>query len=370
MQKIHLIKVISLTALFLATYLLFYYLVGLLFSYLTVESEWHTKLQYLLAVLLAFVTTYTVNRLSRQIYLWAQQVVLSLSLSDFIIGIISAVIGLIFGALVSVPLAGLPDPWSWISSLLVVILATVAAIWAFNIKKSTIIEWFESLPIFKPEIPKDKGEPKQKSKKDVVAIDEFVNPMVLDTSAIIDGRIAEIIKSGFMFGTYLVPNFILVELQQVADSSNAEKRQRGRRGLKMLQSLKRNKKIEIRFIDNDYADIELVDIKLVQLARDLKAKIITCDYNLNKVAKVKGIEILNVNELANYLRQHYLPGERIVLKVVQEGKEKNQGIGYLADGTMVVVGNGASKVGQEVEVIVERLLQTAAGKMLFVKLPE
>ncbi len=195
------------------------------------------------------------------------------------------------------------------------------------------------------------------------------NPMLVDTSAIIDGRIGEIIKSGFLFGTLIVPQFVIQELQYIADSADELKRGRGRRGLDLLNELKKLKtqkdRIAVKVVPNDYEKIKKVDDKLIRLAKTFKAAIITTDFNLNKAAAFQSIKILNVNELTNAIKTVTLPGEDLEIKIIQEGKEKNQGVGYLDDGTMVVIENAQGMVGQTVKVGVSRVIQTAAGKMIF-----
>ena len=197
--------------------------------------------------------------------------------------------------------------------------------------------------------------------------DELV---ILDTSVIIDGRIADICTIRFMEEKFVVPRFVLKELQQIADSSDSLKRARGRRGLDILSKLQKNSNIDIKIHNEDFPDIKEVDSKIVKLAKVLSAKIFTNDYNLNKIAEIQGIRILNINELANALRPVVLPGETLDIRLIKEGKEYNQGVGYLEDGTMVVVDNGRRLIGQSVHVVVGSVLQTAAGRMIFGKLPE
>ena len=197
--------------------------------------------------------------------------------------------------------------------------------------------------------------------------DEMV---LLDTSVIIDGRIADICKTGFLDGKFIVPRFVLKELQQIADSSDSLKRERGRRGLDILGKLQKSPNIDVKIHNEDFADIREVDLKLVKLAKVLGAKIFTNDYNLNKVSEIQGIRVLNVNELANALRPVVLPGEKLEIRLIKEGKEYNQAVGYLEDGTMVVVDNGRRFIGQNVNPVVGSVLQTAAGRMIFAKLPE
>jgi len=191
------------------------------------------------------------------------------------------------------------------------------------------------------------------------------NLLLLDTSVIIDGRIADLIEAKFLDGLIVVPRFVLKELQQVADSADAIKRARGRRGLEMLNRIQRNTSMEVRIHDGDFPEEKEVDAKLVRLARNLNAKLYTNDYNLAKVAELQQVSCLNLHEVAKCLRVILLPGEILQLKLVREGKDKGQGIGYLPDGTMVVVTNGHDHIGQQVEVQVQSLLQTGAGIIVF-----
>lgn len=188
---------------------------------------------------------------------------------------------------------------------------------------------------------------------------------ILDTSVIIDGRIADICDTGFIEGNLVVPQFVLKELQQIADSPDQLKRQRGRRGLDILDRLQRSSQVSVVISELDFPEINDVDSKLMELARQLDGKIITNDINLNKVAKLRGIAVLNINELANALRPIVLPGETMRVFILKEGKEKDQGVGYLDDGTMVVVDNCRKMIGQTVDITVTSVLQTTVGKMIF-----
>jgi uncharacterized protein YacL len=190
---------------------------------------------------------------------------------------------------------------------------------------------------------------------------------ILDTSVIIDGRVADICETGFLDGTLVVPHFVLRELQQVADSADSLKRNRGRRGLDILQKIQKMSGLTVQFVENDYPAVREVDMKLIELANELEAKIVTNDFNLNKVAQLRGVEVLNINELANSLKPVYLPGEVMKVFILKEGKEFNQGIAYLDDGTMVVVDNARKMIGKTVETSVTSVLQTTAGKMIFGK---
>lgn len=192
-------------------------------------------------------------------------------------------------------------------------------------------------------------------------------PKILDTSVIIDGRIADICKAGFLDGPLIVPTFVLEELQHIADSADSTKRNRGRRGLDILSSMQQNPAYEVVISEEDFPDVPEVDSKLLKLTQKLSGYIVTIDYNLNKVAKVQGIKVLNINELANAVKPVAIPGESMVITVIKEGKEQDQGLAYLDDGTMIVVENGREFIGQEIETVVTSVIQTAAGKMIFAK---
>lgn len=191
-------------------------------------------------------------------------------------------------------------------------------------------------------------------------------PLVLDTSAIIDGRFVDIAKAGFLFGTILIPSFVLSELQQVADSADYLKRSRGRRGFEIIDDLKKVKGIRVEVWDKDIA-AKTVDDKLLKLTKSLNGKIITTDFNLNRVASVSGVSVLNINDLANAVKTVAIPGEELKIKVIHVGKDPKQGVGYLNDGTMVVVEDGATLVGRDIKTEVTRILQVSAGKMIFTK---
>jgi uncharacterized protein YacL len=193
---------------------------------------------------------------------------------------------------------------------------------------------------------------------------------VIDTSVIIDGRIVDVCEAGFIEGTFIIPQFILQELQNIADSSDSLRRARGRRGLDILHKIQKMSNITVKIIDEDFPKIKEVDAKLVALARMMGGKIITNDFNLNKVAELQGVTVLNLNELSNALKPVVLPGEKMNIFIAKEGKEMNQGVGYLDDGTMVVVDNARKTINKQVDVVVTSVLQTTAGRMIFAKLRE
>jgi uncharacterized protein YacL len=196
------------------------------------------------------------------------------------------------------------------------------------------------------------------------------NPKILDTSVIIDGRIADITETGFVEGTLIIPQFVLSELQHIADSSDSIKRTRGKRGLEILHRIQKQVDVDVNIVDTDFPGVKEVDAKLIELAKEVQGKIVTNDSNLNKVAELQGIEVLNINELASSLKPVVLPGEEMNVKILKEGKESGQGVAYLDDGTMIVVDNGKRQMGKTVDVIVTSVLQTPAGRMIFARLKE
>ena len=263
--------------------------------------------------------------------------------------LIGVFLGLAAAAFLALPLSLLPSPWRMVlPCALVLPLAYVGAV---------------SLQMAPP-FPRG-GSRRRFAQSGGENLDQHV---LLDTSVIIDGRIADISRTGFIGGTMLIPRFVLRELQHIAVSSNMLRRNRGRRGLDMLNRLQKESVTPIRITDMDTDEVEEVDSKLVTLARELDCPIITNDYNLNRVAELRGVTVLNINELANAVKVLFLPGESIQVRIIQEGKEIGQGVGYLDDGTMVVIEDGRHYIGRTVQVIVTKVLQTAAGRMVFAKL--
>ncbi len=193
-------------------------------------------------------------------------------------------------------------------------------------------------------------------------------PKILDTSVIIDGRVADVCEAGFVEGPLVLPRFVLKELQQIADSPDALRRKRGRRGLDVLQRIRENEELDIQIVDSDFPRVKDVDAKLVLLGKEMSGLVMTNDFNLNKVAELEGVRVLNINELANAVKPVVLPGEEMAVFVIKEGKEHNQGVGYLNDGTMVVVDHAKHRIGETVSVFVTSVLQTTAGRMIFAKI--
>lgn len=277
-----------------------------------------------------------------------------LNLQKLVLVVIGLVVGSLIGALLSVPLNKLPGVYGDVLPIVVTVISIIAFVSVFYSQYKTIIQLF---PKLKPRSAKKPSDAENATVSD--------NKILVDTSAIIDGRIADIVKTGFVPGKLLVPRFILAELQNIADSEESMRRSRGRRGLEILNMMRQNELVEIDIVEEDPANVKEVDHKLVYLARKYHTNILTTDYNLNRVATIEDVHVLNINELANAIRAVVLPGEELIVKVVQPGKEKNQGVGYLPDGTMIVVENGDKLIGKEVTTEVTRIFQTVAGKMIF-----
>lgn len=268
------------------------------------------------------------------------------------IGIVGLLIGLIIGNLLANPLSQLPSPWGKWLPLVVTIVISVAILDFFLSQASGFANFFKTLFSFMG----------RKEEGPILGKPEII----LDTSVLIDGRIEEISETGFLLGKLIIPRFILDELQKVADSEDPLKRARGRRGLEVLNRLQKSPHSETEILETDFKDKQ-TDRKLIKLAQRRKASLLTCDFNLNRVAEIQGVSVLNINELAQALKPILLPGESLTVKIITEGKEKGQGVGYLPDGTMIVVEEGGKFVGQELECQVERIYQTVAGKMIFVR---
>lgn len=291
--------------------------------------------------------------------IWERQIQTK-SFTEVILGAVGLILGLIIAFLISQPIYKIPIPY--VGSVVSILLYGILGYLGLNIgmsNKDTISEKVRDLTSLAAK--------RSLKPKDVVK-DHTGIPKVLDTSVIIDGRILDIVRAGFIEGPLVVPVFVLEELQHIADSADGLKRNRGRRGLDTVAEIQELKNVEVIIYKGKIEEIPEVDSKLLKLAIDLNGKIVTNDYNLNKVARVQNLEVLNINELANAVKPLYLPGEEMDILIVREGKEHNQGLAYLDDGTMIVVENGKDLIGEKVNVVVTSALQTSAGKMIFAKL--
>jgi len=276
-----------------------------------------------------------------------------------LIAMVGLIIGLVIAALISIPIGVLPAP---LNSILIVFSLVLFAYLGVTISVSKQEEIRDLFSFTRRE--KKAGSSSKKTSG--IGWNKECSILV-DTSVIIDGRVADIAKTGFLPATLIIPHFVLNELQYIADSAESLRRQRGRRGMEVLSDLQKNKNINVVLSDMDVENVREVDEKLVVLARQMKAPILTNDYNLNRVAELQGVQVLNINELANAVKSILLPGEVLSIKVIQEGKEQDQGVAYLDDGTMVVVENGRDYLDKEILVTVTKVLQTAAGRMIFSK---
>jgi uncharacterized protein YacL len=288
--------------------------------------------------------------------------------SDLVAAVIGLIVGLIISFLIDIPLANLPAIWGHILPFVGTVLCGGLGVALAVQRKNDIAHLFQSAITTRRVRERERDEEREKDKeknKDQASQFIPVTQILLDTSAIIDGRIADITQTGFVSGALIVPRFVLNELQRIADSADTMRRNRGRRGLEMLNRLQKDATVPIEITDADVEDVVEVDGKLVKMARNLHCPIITNDFNLNRVAELQGVKVLNINELANAVKPVLLPGEDIYIKIMQDGKELGQGVGYLDDGTMIVVEGGRQFMSMTIEVTVTRVLQTVAGRMIF-----
>lgn len=319
----------------------------------TFSVEWYAFTIGLVGALAGLVLTpYLTTRPMRAV----RKVIARISANVLVFAVIGLVVGLIIAALLAYPLSLLPAPLGSFLPFLGVIFFGYTGAAVFVMRQNDLAALFSSLATRTI----GSGNVELASSSDRRTI-------LLDTSVIIDGRIADIAQTGFIPGSLLIPRFVLAELQYIADSSDSLRRQRGRRGMEVLSQLQKDTNVVVRISDIDVEGTREVDDKLVILARQMRCPILTNDYNLNKIAEFQGVTVLNVNELANAVKSVMLPGEILKIRVIQEGKEVNQGVGYMDDGTMVVVENGRDYVGKETDVTVTKVLQTAAGRMIFAR---
>jgi uncharacterized protein YacL len=282
-----------------------------------------------------------------------------LSAQMLVFALLGLVVGLVIAALLAYPFSLLPPPMGSYLPFLGVIFFGYLGAAVFMLRQNDLFNLFSIIG----------NRPAANDTTTVQPVASLADSraILLDTSVIIDGRIADIARTGFLPGSLLIPRFVLAELQYIADSSDSLRRQRGRRGMEVLSQLQKDPNVVVRISDIDVEGVREVDDKLVILARQMRCAILTNDYNLNKIAEFQGVTILNVNELANAVKSVMLPGEILGVRVIQEGKEINQGVGYMDDGTMVVVEGGRDYLNREISVVVTKVLQTAAGRMIFAR---
>ena len=277
-----------------------------------------------------------------------------LTVTEFLFGTLGLLVGLIFATLIGVPISRIHFVIGPILFILIDLIGALVGIKIFIKRKDDILNLLTSI--------KKNGIRDKKNKHN-----EKICPKILDTSVIIDGRIFDICQTGFVEGPLVIPGFVLNELRHISDSADGLKRNRGRRGLDILNKIQKELSIETQIYEEDFPEIAEVDAKLLKLAQVLNGKVVTNDFNLNKVAEFQGVPVLNINELANAIKPVLLPGEEMRVVVMKDGKEASQGIAYLDDGTMIVVEGGRKFISEEIMVVVTSVLQTAAGRMIFAK---
>ena len=286
---------------------------------------------------------------ARRINNWIETALKSVPTQDIAVGVTGLVIGLLVGALLGLALHRIPLIGNYLTALVTLFTGYLGTSLMLNRKE----EMTFLTNLFTRQARADKSGAR--------------SAKILDTSVIIDGRIVDIAATGFLEGVIIVPGFVLEELRHIADSSDTLKRNRGRRGLDILNRIQKESHIPVQIVEHDFDDIPEVDSKLIKLAKMLKGKIVTNDYNLNKVCELQGVPVLNINELANAIKPVVLPGEEMPAQIIKDGKEIGQGVAYLDDGTMVVVEGGRRYIGETIDVVVTSVLQTAAGRMIFAK---
>jgi uncharacterized protein YacL len=285
---------------------------------------------------------------------WLVRSVVDLSTGEFVSAIVGLIVGLLIGLLIGLPLSNLPAPLGWLLPMGVSIVFGLGVMGLTVAKRHDLAGALRGSGLL-PQV--------REAEHQIRAAN---GPIIyVDTSAVIDGRIADVIASGFLWGTLVVPRFIVDELQTIADHHDQTRRSRGRRGLEILALLQKDPRISVELVDEDVPDMDKVDGKLIELARRRGAAVLTNDYNLNRVAQLHEVRVLNMNHLANALKPAFLPGDAMRVKIIQQGKEPGQGLAYLDDGTMIVVEGGGSLMEREIDVTVVRVLQTVAGRMVF-----
>jgi len=324
------------------------------------SNSWLTSpyLGLVLGAIIFFILSYLFTDYIVGFLRWIEDGLIKLPIVDLFFGTIGLLLGLFVAYLINIPIQDIS--LKIVSEIVPLFLTVIIGYLGFQVGFRRREEFMNLLTISR----KERGK-----KQDVESLeDEYVvKPKILDTSVIIDGRIADICQTHFLEGTIIIPQFILGELQHIADSSDVLKRNRGRRGLDILNKIQKELDVKVEMYEGDFDDIQEVDSKLVKLAKVINGVVVTNDFNLNKVCDFQGVEVLNINDLANAVKPVVLPGEELGVQVIKDGKEQRQGIAYLDDGTMIVVEEGSDYIGKTIEVIITSVLQTSAGRMIFAK---
>ncbi|UOQ49479.1 PIN/TRAM domain-containing protein [Gracilibacillus caseinilyticus] len=310
-----------------------------------------------LGAIILFILSLLVSDYIVQFFTWIEELLMKAPVADLIFGSLGIIIGLIIAYFLIIPIQSIEI--KLVSQVVPIFLSALLAYFGFQVGFKRRDEFLNLFTL-----------PKKEKKKTSVAEDDLADlpkPKILDTSVIIDGRIADICQTSFLEGTIIIPQFVLEELQHIADSSDALKRNRGRRGLDILNRIQKDLPINVEIYEGDFEEIQEVDSKLVKLAKVMNGIVVTNDFNLNKVCEFQKVPVLNINDLANAVKPIVLPGEELAVHVIKDGKEQNQGVAYLDDGTMIVVEEGKNYIGKHIDVVITSVLQTSAGRMIFAK---
>ena len=356
----------ALVAIAIVVWLFFFNHIALLEALFHNNFWWRVGVYGIIALLAASIAFLISPYVSVIPFRWLRDQIRGAAASDLVAAVIGLLIGLFISFLLGFPLSYLPDSLGRILPLVGAVLFGYLGVTVAVLRKNDLAHFFQTSIFSRRSRDEERDKDRHKERdKDRTSSPTPVTQILLDTSAIIDGRIADISQTGFVSASLVVPRFVLNELQHIADSPDAMRRNRGRRGLDMLNRLQKDTSVPIEIIDADVEGVAEVDSKLVKMARTLHCPIITNDFNLNRVAELQGVKVLNINELANAVKPVLLPGEDIEIKIMQDGKELGQGVGYLDDGTMIVVEGGRQYMNTTIEVTVTRVLQTVAGRMIF-----
>ena len=342
----------------------FLYVPGIIKLLNFTEAKWVTSpyLGSVLGIIILFLLSYLLADYIVGFLRWIEDGLIKVPVGDLFFGSLGLIIGLVIAYLITIPLQDLSI--KVISQLVPLILTILLAYLGFQVGFRRREEFVNLLNVNRKE--RDK---KRAATGEAEAAEQTNQPKakILDTSVIIDGRIADICQTSFLEGPIVIPQFVLGELQHIADSSDVLKRNRGRRGLDVLNRIQKELPVTVEIYEGDFEDIPEVDSKLIKLAKVMNGVVVTNDFNLNKVCDLQGVRVLNINDLANAVKPVVLPGEELVVQVIKDGKEQKQGIAYLDDGTMIVVEEGRDYIGKTIEVLITSVLQTSAGRMIFAK---
>ena len=335
---------------------------------INIHTEWDPNMVLVIYIasavlggILMFIASSAIIRCVVHAYRWIEKRLYEMPITDVVYGTVGLITGLVISFFVSQLINQIPIPVvSGVLSVLTYVGLSVLG-WSFAVKRRSDIL---AAGLFRRTSKEERAERRTGREKDVIV----AKPKILDTSVIIDGRIFDICKSGFIEGALIIPGFVLQELRHIADSPDSLKRNRGRRGLDILNRIRKELETPVRIVEKDYDDLNEVDSKLLRIAQEMSGVVVTNDYNLNKVAEVQNVTVFNINELSNAVKPVLLPGEEMQAYIVKDGKESGQGVAYLDDGTMIVIEGGKRFIGEECPVLVTSVLQTAAGRMIFAKL--